>query len=324
MTTSEALWGQVRMAWAMLGGRPVHPDVAPGRPRAAPAPPREEDPPLATEGFAEEALPWLDAVHHFALRLTQGDRDAADDLTQDTFLRAHRFWHSFTRGTNAKSWLFTICRNTFLHERERLRNRREQPAADFDARVEALAAVSALGDSIADPEQEIFGRLIEDEVLQAIDALPDEFREALVLSDLGDLTYEEIAEVIAIPVGTAKSRVFRARRLLQGQIREFRGSGRLRESRFRMKMKIGGISCDDALARLWEFLDGELAPGEEAAVRRHLEICGRCYPRFDFQRAYFAYTRQLRERDRVPAEARRRLFAALLAQEAGDPGEATP
>lgn len=82
-----------------------------------------------------------------------------------------------------------------------------------------------------------------------------------------------------------------------------------------MTMRIGGISCEDALARLWEFLDGELPAEEEAAVQKHLEICGRCYPQFDFQRAYFAYTRQLAERERVSPERRRRLFAALLAQE---------
>ena len=87
-----------------------------------------------------------------------------------------------------------------------------------------------------------------------------------------------------------------------------------------MKMRIGGITCDDALGRLWEFLDRELPPAEEAAVQRHLEICGRCYPKYDFQRAYFEYTRRLRERERVSPESRRRLFSRLLAQESG--GEA--
>jgi len=209
------------MAWAMLGGPPVHSDVAPGRVRELPEPPRGDEPELAAEGFVEEALPWLDAVGRFALRLTHGDRDAADDLTQDTFLRAHRFWHTYERGTNAKSWLFTICRTTFLRDRERIRNQRERPAADFDARVEALSAVSALGNPPPDPEHEFFGRLIDEEVVAAIDALPEEFREVLVLSDLGDLSYEEIGTVVGIPIGTVKSRLFRARRLLQERLREF-------------------------------------------------------------------------------------------------------
>lgn len=86
-----------------------------------------------------------------------------------------------------------------------------------------------------------------------------------------------------------------------------------------MKMKIGGISCDDALARLWEFLDHELPQNEEAALQKHLEICGQCYPKYNFQRAYFAYARRVRARQRVSAELRRRIFLRLLAQER-DPG----
>lgn len=231
MGATEALWGRVRMAWAMLGGPPVHADVAAGRPRGERASPEGDEPALAAEGFAEEALPWLDAVNHFALRLTRGDRDAAEDLTQDTFLRAHRFWHRFQRGTNVKSWLFTICRNTFLHGQERMRTQKERPAADFNTRVEALSSMSVLGGTVQDPEHAYFGRLIDDEVLGAIDALPEDFRNVLVLSDLGDLTYHDIAEVLAIPVGTVKSRLFRARRLLQEQLRDFAiRSGYLRGS----------------------------------------------------------------------------------------------
>jgi anti-sigma factor (TIGR02949 family) len=82
-----------------------------------------------------------------------------------------------------------------------------------------------------------------------------------------------------------------------------------------MMKRVGGISCEDALARLWEFLDDELPPQEESAVRKHLEICGRCYPKYDFQRAYFAYTRRVRVQELESTDARRELFARLLAQE---------
>lgn len=224
----EAMWDKVRMAWAMLAGRTER-DVRPGRARDAPPPPTGDEPRLAEAGFAEEALPWLDAVYRFSLRLTRGDRDAAEDLVQDTFLRAHRFWHTYRRGSNAKSWLFTICRNTWLHQKELIRNQREQPTADLDARAEALFAAAASVTS-SDPEAEFFERLIDDQVVQAIDDLPDDFRDVLVLSDLGDLKYGEIAEVLDIPVGTAKSRLFRARRLLQERLREFAlGAGYLQE-----------------------------------------------------------------------------------------------
>lgn len=214
------MWDMVRMAWSMLAG-PTDRDVRPGRARESRPVPEPDAPAIAAEGFAEEALPWLDAVYRFSMRLTRGDRDAAEDLVQETFLRAHRFWHTYQRGSNAKSWLFTICRNAYLHEKQLVRSQRERPAADLDARVEALSAASAFEDSPADPEREFFGRLIDDQVVEAIDALPEEFHEVLVLSDLGDLKYSEVAQVLDIPVGTAKSRLFRARRLLQDRLREF-------------------------------------------------------------------------------------------------------
>ena len=216
----DALWEQVRMAWTILSGRGAH-EVHADRERVSRPEASGDTPVLAAEGFAEEALPWLDAVFGFSLRLTQGDRDAAEDLVQDTFLRAHRFWHTFEQGTNARSWLFTICRNTFLHGEERAINRYERPESDFDARTETLAAVSAWGKSSVPPDREFFDRLIDEQVVEAIDELPDEFREVLVLSDLGDLKYAEIAEVLDLPVGTVKSRLFRARRILQDRLRTF-------------------------------------------------------------------------------------------------------
>ncbi|MGH7482942.1 MAG: sigma-70 family RNA polymerase sigma factor [Longimicrobiales bacterium] len=226
----EAMWDSVRMAWSMLSGRTDR-DVRPGRPREARTAPAGDERAIAAEGFADEALPWLDAVYRFSLRLTHGDRDAAEDLAQDTFLRAHRFWQRYERGTNVKSWLFTICRNTYLQRKELVRNQRERPAADLDAQAEALGVVSAFGASLADPEQEFFARLIDDQVVEAIDALTEEFREVLVLSDLGDLKYGEIAQVLDVPIGTVKSRLFRARRLLQDRLRNFAvESGYVRET----------------------------------------------------------------------------------------------
>lgn len=216
----EAMWDRVRMAWSMLSGRTDR-DVQPGRPRESRPAPVPEPAALAAEGFVEEALPWLDAVYRFSMRLTRGEEDAAEDLVQETFLRAHRFWHTYERGTNAKSWLFTICRNTYLHQKELVRHQREQPAADLDAHVEALSAASAFEKAPTDPEREFFDRQIDDRVVDAIDELPEDFREVLVLSDLGDLKYAEIAQVLDVPVGTVKSRLFRARRLLQDRLREF-------------------------------------------------------------------------------------------------------
>ena len=225
------MWNTVRMAWSMLSGHTDR-DVRAGRPREPRPHQARETPAIAAEGFAEEALPWLDAVYRFSLRLTQGDQDAAEDLAQETFLRAHRFWHTYERGTNAKSWLFTICRNTYLHQKELVRNQRERASADLgDARVEAVGVASPFAAAMSDPEQEFFAKLIDDQVVAAIDALPPEFHEVLVLSDLGDLKYGEIAQVLAVPVGTVKSRLFRARKLLQDRLRDFAvESGYVRET----------------------------------------------------------------------------------------------
>jgi RNA polymerase sigma-70 factor (ECF subfamily) len=104
---------------------------------------------------------------------------------------------------------------------ERVGNVRERPIADLDPRVETLAVASAFGSRPPDPESAFFDGMIDEEVVAAIDDLPGEFKEVLVLSDLGDLTYAEISEVLDIPVGTVKSRLFRGRRLLQDQLRAF-------------------------------------------------------------------------------------------------------
>lgn len=177
---------------------------------------------LRKAGFAEEALPELEAVYRFALRLTQGDDDLAQDLTQETFLRAYRAWESYTPGTRVRSWLFTICRNVFLKQRERRSRRPETPTSRIEADVEALAASGAFDDGPPpDPERRFFDSFVDEEVLAAVDALPEDFRDAVVLSDLQGLAYAEIAQVLGIPVGTVKSRLFRGRRILQQALRDY-------------------------------------------------------------------------------------------------------
>lgn len=171
---------------------------------------------IGKPGFAEEALPHMDAVYRFALRLAAGREDEAEDLVQETFLRAHRSWGTFTRGSNARAWLFTICRNVFLRGEERRGRRPEVPESEVDADVEALAATAAFSEvEAADPERSFFDSLVDGEVVRALDALSPAFREAVVLSDLEGLSYPEMAEVLGVPAGTVKSRLFRGRRLLQ-------------------------------------------------------------------------------------------------------------
>jgi RNA polymerase sigma-70 factor, ECF subfamily len=162
--------------------------------------------------FEQEALPHLDTLYRVALRLT-GEPAAAEDLVQETMLRALKAWHSFQTGTNARAWLVTILRNQFING---WRSRRRAPAAvDFET-IPELPDVSD-----PDPEGRFFRDLVDEEVLAAVDALPDDFREVLVLSDMEGLPYAEIAEALGVPVGTVKSRLFRARRILQGRLRHY-------------------------------------------------------------------------------------------------------
>ncbi len=164
----------------------------------------------------------MDAVYRFALRLT-GEPDAASDLTQDTFLRAWENWDRYTPGTKAKSWLFTICRNLFLRRRERARRHDEivTAVADDDPRNVSRESTVFLAVKDRDPEGAFWSDVVDARILEAIEALPPEFREAVVLSDLEDLSYAEIAKVMDVPVGTVKSRLFRGRRILQERLYQY-------------------------------------------------------------------------------------------------------
>ncbi|HEX6135673.1 MAG TPA: sigma-70 family RNA polymerase sigma factor [Longimicrobiales bacterium] len=190
----------------------------PDRPDAA-APTRASqaaEPPLPKPGFAEDALPWLDAVYRFALRLTAGNRSEADDIVQDTFLRAYRHWSTFEPGTSARAWLFTIARNVFLRSKERQSRVPETLASELSHDVTGSASESVLGDvSRSNPEHRFFDSFIDREVIRAVEQLPDDFREVVVLSDIEGLNYAEIAAVVGVPLGTVKSRLYRGRRLLQ-------------------------------------------------------------------------------------------------------------
>ncbi len=165
--------------------------------------------------FEQEALPHLDAVYRFALRLTGSPADA-EDLVQETFLRAWRSWDHYTPGTRAKSWLFTICRNAFLRQRQQ-DNRRTQVVQEAGP-AETPLFMPAYQE---DPEGTFFNNLVDETVLHQIEQIPADFREVVLLSDLEGLSYAEIADVLDIPLGTVKSRLFRGRKLLQKQLYEY-------------------------------------------------------------------------------------------------------
>jgi|YelNatPaOPRAMG01_1025707.scaffolds.fasta_scaffold07788_10 RNA polymerase sigma-70 factor (ECF subfamily) len=169
--------------------------------------------------FEREALPHLDSLYATALRLVRSPDDA-NDLVQDTVLRAYRFFHQFTPGTNCRAWLMTILFNTFRNGYRR--NSREQVAAseeEFSSRIEAQSL--ARDPAQSSPEALAGNRTVEPEVERALDALPEEFRCALLLVDVQEMNYQEVSAALAIPVGTVKSRISRARAMMRKALRGF-------------------------------------------------------------------------------------------------------
>ena len=164
--------------------------------------------------FHDEALRWLPEVSRFALSLARSEPEA-DDLVQETFLRAYTAWTSFIPGTECRAWLFTICRNTYF--RQQHRDRRLVQCEDSELESLAAAAVhssaqqSGLGDVFAHVD-------LRDAIQRGLDALPELFREAVILVDVEDQSYDTAAAITGVPVGTIRSRLYRGRRLLQQKL----------------------------------------------------------------------------------------------------------
>ena len=186
--------------------------ATPPSPAPAPSPPSPEE---RRAGFERETLVHLDSLYRLALRLSGNEADA-EDLVQEAMLRAYRSWERYTPGTNAKGWLLTILRHLFINEYRR--KRRHPESVDLDT-IEPFALLDEKQEE--DPQTAFFDRIVDEEVLRAVDQLPEAFREAVMLSDVEGLSYEEIAKVLEVPVGTVKSRLYRGRRLLQGKLHEY-------------------------------------------------------------------------------------------------------
>jgi RNA polymerase sigma-70 factor (ECF subfamily) len=167
--------------------------------------------------FAATALPLLPYVVRVARALTRDEADA-DDLVQETFLRAYRSWHTFQPGTDCKRWLSQICRNLMVDDR-----RREQREMAFPAHeLESLAAVEVHQQAQAAGVGDMYARMdLGPAILAAIATLDPIFRDVVVLSDVEDLSYAEIAGRLDVPVGTVRSRLYRARRQLQEQLLDY-------------------------------------------------------------------------------------------------------
>ena len=164
--------------------------------------------------FEEVALKHTDALLRTALRMTKNESDA-DDLVQETMLKAYRFFDRFERGSNIKAWLFKIMTNIFINDYRR--KSRKPTGVSYDDIDDNFLYHQLEGSQgkVTDPEESLFTKLLDTDVRAAIDELPEDFRIVVVLAFLEQFSYEEIAEIANIQLGTVKSRLHRARKLLQ-------------------------------------------------------------------------------------------------------------
>jgi RNA polymerase sigma-70 factor (ECF subfamily) len=170
------------------------------------------------EVFNKEFVPYLDSAYNFAYKLTL-DEDDAKDLVQDTYTKAFRFINSFERGTNAKAWLFKILKNSFINE---FRRQQKLPATvDYQDVEQVYNSDEVDEDYTVDLRSESVQDMIGDEVTNAINSLPVDFRTVIILCDLEDFTYEEMAKILDIPIGTVRSRLHRARSILKIELQAY-------------------------------------------------------------------------------------------------------
>jgi RNA polymerase sigma-70 factor, ECF subfamily len=187
--------------------------------------------------FEAAAMPFVDALYNTAYRMTRNPEDA-EDLVQETYLKAYRYYDKFEEGTNFKAWLFKIMKNTFINN---YRKRQQSPAFSDFADIEESFESQVNEDSvrqIKNPEEELLENVLDQDVQLALDRLPPDYRMVVILADLEGFSYKEIADILEVPVGTVMSRLYRGRRLLEAAMLEFaRDHGYLREGVEPAKMR---------------------------------------------------------------------------------------
>lgn len=168
--------------------------------------------------FSEEILPQLDALYNFGLRLTADPNDA-EDLVQDTIVKAYRFFSSYEKGTNAKAWLFRILKNSYINNYRKESKRPQE--VDFDEVSTFYETIRDERVDTSDLERKMFRELIDDDLAKALDDIPEDFRTVVLLCDVEDFTYEEISNMLDVPIGTIRSRLHRGRNLLKAQLMDY-------------------------------------------------------------------------------------------------------
>lgn len=185
------------------------------------------------EEFEQEALPHIDALYNFALRMT-GSPDDADDLVQETMLKAFRFFDKFEKGTNCKAWLFRILKNSFINDYRK--QSKEPDKVDYDDIQNFYETIKSTDIKTQHYEEDAFSKLLDDDISSAITELPEDFRTVIILSDIEGFTYEEIADFVDCPIGTVRSRLHRARKMLYAKLYDY-----AKEKGFVINEKVKGV-----------------------------------------------------------------------------------
>lgn len=170
------------------------------------------------EDFEREAIPHKDALFNFALKLTGGE-DEADDLVQETYLKAFRFFDKFELGTNCKAWLFSIMKNTFINEYRKVS--KEPNKVDYEDVQNFYENIKADEVQTNHLVSDSFSNVFDDEITDAIAELPSDFQTIIILADIEGYSYEEIAEFMSCPIGTVRSRLHRARKLMFTKLHDY-------------------------------------------------------------------------------------------------------
>ena len=172
--------------------------------------------------FSDLAMEYMPSLYTAALRMTRNPADA-EDLVQETYLKAYRAFNSFTEGTNLKAWLYRILTNTYINTYRAKKRRPEESDIDDLENFYLYRRLGGLEGATAgrSAEDEVLDHLTETEVKEAIEALPEQFRMAVLLGDVEGFSYKEIAEILDVPIGTVMSRLHRGRRALQKRLYEF-------------------------------------------------------------------------------------------------------
>jgi RNA polymerase sigma-70 factor, ECF subfamily len=172
--------------------------------------------------FADQAMEYMGPLYSAALRMTRNPADA-EDLVQETYLRAYRAFGTFREGTNLKAWLYRILTNTFINQYRAAKRRPEQVDLEDVEDLYLYRRLGGLESALAGrgPEAEVIDRIPEAAVKEAVESLPEQFRMAVLLADVEGFAYKEIAEILDVPIGTVMSRLHRGRKLLQKRLWEF-------------------------------------------------------------------------------------------------------